>query len=534
MSTSEVNYEIHDKEMLAVIRALEEWRAELEGLQRKERFEILTDHRALEYFMTTKKLNARQARWAEFLSRFYFLIRYRPGKQNTLADALSRPEKTDLKMDNHRMQILLKPDCLEEKITQEFMGELMPVELEPTVVERVVEENLSASSLEEYRVRAREGDADWKLENNQLLFRGLLVVPEEGDLRARLLDEIHRQISTAHPGRQKTKKLLRSRYYWPTWNYDVDRYLDNCLTCKRMKTTRDRTPGLLQPLPVPARPWQHISMDFCSFPRDRHGYDAVFTVVDRLSKRPISIPCHKTITAREMAQLFIVHVYRWKGAPETIVSDRGGQFISDFWNEFCRILGVKLKLSTSNHPQTDGQTEIWNQYMAQRLRPFVNYYQDNWSELLPMVDFAGAMLPQDSIGLSPFLVDNGYEPRTSFDWRAASPPRDLKIEQQEAQKWLKGMQDVWNWARAEMAKAQTRQRIQANKHRRKEDFGIGDYVMVTTKHWNLRRPTRKLAEQSVGPFRIMERVGNAYKLDLPDSIKVHPVFAPEKLRRLPN
>ena len=71
--------------------------------------------------------------------------------------------------------------------------------------------------------------------------------------------------------------------------------------------------------------------------------------------------------------------------------------------------------------------------MAQRLRPFVNYYQDNWSELLPMVDFAGAML-QDSIGLSPFLVDNGYEPRTSFDWRAASPPRDLKIEQQEAQK----------------------------------------------------------------------------------------------------
>ena len=86
MSTSEVNYEIHDKEMLAVIRALEEWRAELEGLQRKERFEILTDHRALEYFMKTKKLNARQARWAEFLSRFYFLIRYRPGKQNTLAD----------------------------------------------------------------------------------------------------------------------------------------------------------------------------------------------------------------------------------------------------------------------------------------------------------------------------------------------------------------------------------------------------------------------------------------------------------------
>jgi RNase H-like domain found in reverse transcriptase len=121
MSPPEQNYEIHDKEMLAIVRALEEWRAELEGLQRKERFDILTDRKALEYFMTTRKLNARQARWAEFLSRFYFLIRYRPGKQNTLADVLSRKQVGN-NQNGHRLQVLLKPDCLEEKITQEFMG----------------------------------------------------------------------------------------------------------------------------------------------------------------------------------------------------------------------------------------------------------------------------------------------------------------------------------------------------------------------------------------------------------------------------
>ena len=104
MSAPELNYEIHDKELLAIVRALEEWRAELEGLQRNERFAILSDHRALEYFMTTKKLNARQARWAEFLSRFYFLIKYRPGKQNTLADALTRRETDRDPGDrNHRL-----------------------------------------------------------------------------------------------------------------------------------------------------------------------------------------------------------------------------------------------------------------------------------------------------------------------------------------------------------------------------------------------------------------------------------------------
>ena len=140
-------------------------------------------------------------------------------------------------------------------------------------------------------------------------------------------------------------------------------------------------------------------MDFRTFPKDKHGYDAVFVVVDRLTKRPISIPCHKTIDAREMARF---HVYRHKGAPITIVSDRGGQFISDFWGEFCGLLGVKLKLSSAFHPQTDGQTEIVNQYMAQRLRPYVDYYQDDWSEWLPMVNFAAAYLPHESIESFPF------------------------------------------------------------------------------------------------------------------------------------
>ena len=95
MSDAEWNYEIHNKEMLAIIWALQEWQAELEGLQTKEQFQVLTDHQSLKYFMTTKKLNAQQARWAEFLSRFYFLIKYRPGRQNTLADALSRPLKKE-------------------------------------------------------------------------------------------------------------------------------------------------------------------------------------------------------------------------------------------------------------------------------------------------------------------------------------------------------------------------------------------------------------------------------------------------------
>jgi hypothetical protein len=105
-------------------------------------------------------------------------------------------------------------------------------------------------------------------------------------------------------------------------------------------------------------------MDFWSFPKDQKGYDAAFMVVDRLSKQPLLIPCYKTTNAKDMAELFITHVYRHHGVPDSIVSDRGPQFISDFWNEFCHILGVKLKLSTAYHAPTNGQTEIINQHIA--------------------------------------------------------------------------------------------------------------------------------------------------------------------------
>jgi transposase InsO family protein len=547
MAPPEQNYEIHDKEMLAIVRALEQWRAELEGLQRDDRFDIFTDHRALEYFMTKKVLNARQARWLEFISRFHFLIRYRPGKSNTLADALSRqPGQIALQKEQakeYRYQQFIKDDCIDDEIKSERgqeVASLNKVEVDPIVVpietlhiiDRVLQQNRASPLLENDRHKAQEGNASpWSLKNGLLFHNERLVVPDDGDLRARLLDDVHRQVSTAHPGRHKTRELVRARYWWPTWRHDTLRYVDNCLVCKRTKIWRDKTPGLLQPLPIPDRPWQHLSMDFRSFPKDRHGFDSVFVIVDRLSKRPISIPCYKTTSAKDMARIFVETIYRWKGPPDSITSDRGGQFVSEFWDEVCKTLGIKIKLSTSHHPQTDGQTEIANQYMAIKLRPFVNFYQDNWSELLPIIDFASAALPQSSTGLSPFAVDCGYEPRTSFDWQMASSMQNLSLDREQAQQWMARLKEAWDQARQCLAAAQRQQEAQANKHRREPDFEVGDKVMVTTKHWNTGRPSRKLGEQAAGPYPIIEKVGHAYRVQLPDSIKVHPIFAPEKLRR---
>ncbi|EED23129.1 retrotransposon polyprotein, putative [Talaromyces stipitatus ATCC 10500] len=387
MTSAEFKYNIHDKEMLAIVAALKEWRAELVGLQREERFEILLDHLALQYFMTTKQLTGRQARWCELLHQYYFIIKHRPGKENTLADVLTRREGSKVNCKGQRAQLMLPKECLgpseicetpggisnpvEESSNPEISEvELSPAEHQEDVVARVISANLKDVECEDLRELARKGDDDWTLVNDVLRFRGRVYVPEDDDLRARLLDEIHRQPSTAHPGKNKMKILVRERYYWKTWSKNVE----------RTNTRRDLPPGLLQPLPIPARPWQYISMDFMTYPVDKGGYDTVFVIVDRFSKIPISVPCHKNIDAQGLARLWVKHTYPRTGPPDSIVSDRGPQFVSEFWGEVCRILGIKVVLSMADHAQTDGQTKIANQYLSQRLQLFMNHFQDDWSE----------------------------------------------------------------------------------------------------------------------------------------------------------
>jgi hypothetical protein len=148
---------------------------------------------------------------------------------------------------------------------------------------------------------------------------------------------------------------------------------------------------------------------------DKAGYDKVYIIIDQLSKQAISMLCYRTITAEEIAQLYIKHIYRYYRSLESVVSDQGPQFISHFWKEFCQILEIKLKLSTAFYPQTDKQTEIMNQYLDQRLCLYVNYYQDNWSEMLLLIDYTQLTLLHSSIGMSSFQLINRQLLQTSFD-----------------------------------------------------------------------------------------------------------------------
>jgi len=277
-------------------------------------------------------------------------------------------------------------------------------------------------------------------------------------------------------------------------------------------------------------------MDYKSFPIDKHGYDMLFVVIDRLSKQSYSIPCHKTINARGMAELFLKYIWCREGYPDSIVSDRGPQFVSSFWAEICRILGTKVKLSTAFHPQTDGQTEIMNQYIDQRLRPFVSHYQDNWSELIPMMDYAQLTLHHESIGMSPFELLKGFKPRTTWDWDQPKKPASAreKLNREQAMEFAQRMHDAWSVAKANITLAQQKKERDVNRHRRPVDFEPEDRVWVKTANWSTDRPSRKLAEQMAGPWPVLAKEGHSYRVQLPASMKIHPIFPASSLRRDPN
>ena len=161
---------------------------------------------------------------------------------------------------------------------------------------------------------------------------------------------------------------------------------------------------------TPIGPWKSIYLDFITDLQLSKGYDAILTVVDRLTKIGHFLPCVKKFTSQQMANLVMREVFK-HGLPNDIVSDRGSQFTSKFWKHLLEILKISSKLSSSYHPQTDGQTEQTNQRLEQYLQCFINYQQDDWVDFLHMAEFAYKNSIHSSTGYSPFFANTGYHPR---------------------------------------------------------------------------------------------------------------------------
>ena len=275
---------------------------------------------------------------------------------------------------------------------------------------------------------------------------------------------------------------------------------------------------------MPNRRWGSVSTDFIThLPKTKDGFDCITTWVDRLSRRVHFIPSRSSDTAVDAAKSFYGNIFKLHGLPDEIVSDRDPKFTSKFWRTTMELCGVKLKMSTSRHPQTDGSSEIMNRMLENYLRCYCSYRQDDWAELLPSAEFAYNSALSEDLGISPFEVDLGWCPRSPLDLLSGKSISVESVEEFKAalHASLKDAQYSYKISRA-------RQAAHASMRYSIPNYSVGDCVWLKNTlfmdAYSRSQESAKLTAKRFGPFRIVALIGkNAVKLELPDHLRIHPV-----------
>ena len=450
-TAAEKNYATGDQELCGVYHCLKQWRCYLEG----PTFRMVTDHHPLIYLQTQPDLNRRQARWMEYFSRFHFTWEYRAGKLN-MADPLSRHPllATIAAITRQRVSFPLK-----QRIADACRADPWFVKLENT----------------EHLIQTPEGL--WK--RHVASGAQVVVVPKDADLIHSIISEHHDAMLAGHPGKTRTIALVSRHYWWNTLNADITAYVASCDKCQRNKAASGKPTGLLQPLPVPESPWDSVSMDFITgLPLTKAGFNAILVVVDRLTKMAHLIPCKDTTTSEQFATLFFNNVIRLHGVPKSTVSDRGSVFTSNFWQTVCKLLGVTSLLSSSYHPQTDGQTERMNRVIGDMLRSYVDKSPELWDRYLTAAEFAINNAVNRSTGQSPFYMNYGRHPSTPVMREGADDTVPAATDAAAA------LAKRITEAKSCLDAARQRMEAYANSKRRDISFNPGDMVMLNTQNLN--------------------------------------------------
>lgn len=523
---AELNYPVHEKELLSIVRALKKWRVELLGVP----FTVFTDHRTLENFHRQKDLSRRQARWQEYLAQFDFSIQYIKGEDNIVADALSRtacdtpaPLVEQTKMFSCAVTALSSPGVCAPAPYH------LRLAADPSWLDKI----RSGYNVDKYCAKLREQVGSLEIsESDGLLFvAGRLVIPRVPELREGLFRCAHDVLG--HFGFEKSYAVLRHEYYWPNMRKELEEmYIPGCESCQRNKGSTRRPPGPLHPLPVPVGRGDSIAIDFVGKLPDDDGFDCIATVTDRLGADIRLIPTRTDVTAEAFAVQFFDAWYCENGLPLDIVSDRDKLFTSAFWRTLHRLSGVKLKMSTSFHPQTDGSSERTNKTITQALRYHVARNQTGWVCALPRVRFALMNAENASTGFSRFQLHIGRSPRLI-------PPiveqhsLDSTPESSHASNVLNQIDVDVLEARDNLFNAKVAQTHAANLHRGPDPvYAVGDKVMMSTMHRRrdyMQRGDNRVAKFMVrwdGPYTILHSHPefSVYTLDLPAHMHIFPTF----------
>lgn len=522
---AESRYQVHDRELLAIVECFSNWRHWLAGAAHQLR--VVTDHKNLVYFMSSRPLNDRQSRWAMRLADFDFTLVHEPGKTN-VADAPSR--RIDYALGIEDLKTALHPPVLghsnlNDPHEHRAVNALNTAESPPSDLLADIIAGYAHDPFIEDDARSPKPSLE-KLED-YYYHQGRLYAPPP--VRVRILQSCHDAPAAGHPGRAKTLDLVLRTFSWPGVRRFTRSFVTSCDLCQRTKSPRHAPYGFLQSLKVPTRPWADISHDMIVKLPLSDGYDSIWVVIDRLTKMAHFIPCYESMSSEDLADLYLLHVFRLHGLPSSITSDRGSTFASAFTRRLHELLGITTRLTTAYHPQANGQTERTNQTLETYLRSFISYQQDDWVTLLPLAEFAFNNATSDSTQKSPFFANYGYDPR--FDLVSSSGASSVPA----AEAYQDRLRSIHEELRLELEHANLDMARFYDQHAaRPPSLANGDWVMLRRRNLKTRRPSDKLDFRSIGPFQVLSRVPgrDVYRLALPRSMsRIHPVFNINLLER---
>ncbi|WOH04359.1 hypothetical protein DCAR_0623768 [Daucus carota subsp. sativus] len=525
----EKSYPVHDLELAAIVFALKIWRHYLYG----ETFQIFTDHKSLKYLMSQKELNMRQRRWVELLKDYDCTLEYHPGKANIVADALSRKCSSVANLQGSTFPSLVELRKMNIGLEVDTCGVLLAtLNIRPVLKERIQKAQINDPKLRDAVERVRQGqETQFTLYEDTLMLGNRICVPNDEDLRREILDEAHNAPYAMHPGATKMYNTMKSHYWWSGMKRDVAEFTAKCLTCQQVKVEHQAPAGKLHPLSIPEWKWEKITMDFVTnLPKTRKGNDAIWIIVDRLTKSAHFLPIRWGCTLDHLAQRYVNEIVRLHGVPISIVSDRDPRFTSRFWKSLQEAMGTRLNFSTAFHPQTDGQSERTIQTLEEMLRACVIEFKGSWDEYIALMEFAYNNHFHSSIGMAPYEALYGRKCRSPLYWDKEGT---IILEGPEL---VQNAVDKVNIVKAKLKATQDRQKSYEDQNRREMEYQVGDKVFLKVSPWKgvMRFSNKgKLSPRYIGPYEIIEKIGPlAYRLALPPELsQIHDVFHVSMLRR---
>jgi hypothetical protein len=437
-----------------------------------------------------------------------------PGMQMIQSDTISRIYYQDQDRSEEEKRILL-PDAL---FVRTIKPDLLTGIRDASAKDTIVQDALAALQ-SNGTAPMRSSLQDWKTVDGIMTYQGRIYIPPDDDLRREVLRLHHDIPGASHSGRFKTFELTKREFWWPGLHQFVTRYVAGCAACQQGKINTHPTSPALIPIPVDSRavPFSCPSIDFVTDLPVCEGYDSVMVVVDHdASRGMIPLPCKKTITAEETAQLYHWNIYPRFGLPDKVISDRGPQFSAKFTQELYRLLNIRPAMSTAYHPQTDSLTERTNQNLEAYLQIYCGNHPDTWVGALPDLEFSHNSRTSEATKHTPFQIMMGFHPRA---YPAIVPPSNVPA----AQEHLESLAQI----RAEVLAALelSRQRMAQCTKDGSPSFKKGEQVWLEAKNLNTGHPSKKIAPKQYGPFDIIKVLGPvSYKLKLPPQWKIHPVF----------